>query len=192
MRAATLVLSILLFCGCASQIVEPSYYLLRSQQALPSGELTPSKDFSLGKVVIASYLDQPGLVMETEGGQLRPARQNLWAEPVYEGVRNILFVEIAQAMGEELLPSKLSKGTTVVDIRISELHGTYDGEAKLVAYWWLERDGKVLSSYRFTEVTSLTASGYSALVDAETALLKKLSQKIAASLVAPAPTEPKA
>ena len=86
-------------------------------------------------MVIASYLDQPGLVMETEGGQLRPARQNLWAEPVYEGVRNILFVEIAQAMGEELLPSKLSKGTTVVDIRISDFHGTYDGEAKLVAYW---------------------------------------------------------
>jgi uncharacterized lipoprotein YmbA len=80
----------------------------------------------------------------------------------------------------------------VVDIRIAELHGTFDGQAKLAAYWWLTRDGNILSVHRFSDVQSLAESGYGALVDAEVALLKELSQKIAASLVAPASTKPKA
>jgi len=100
-------------------------------------------------------------------------------------VRNILFVEIALASGEELLPSTLSEATTAVDIRIDELHGTYDGTAKLVAYWWLRRDGKVLSIHRFSESKVLGADGYSALVDTEEELLTALAQQIAASLVTP-------
>ena len=113
MKVASFVLAALLISGCASQTTEPSYYLLRPQQDLQSGQLNPSRDFSLGNVVIASYLNQPGLLIQTADDRLRPARQNLWAEPVYEGVRNILFVEIAQAKGEELLPSNVSKNTTV-------------------------------------------------------------------------------
>lgn len=185
MRLASFALAALLISGCANQAIEPSYYLLRPQQDLQSGQLNPSEDFSLGNVVIASYLDQPGLFIQTADGTLRPARQNLWAEPVYEGVRNILFVEIAQAKGEELLPSNLSKKTTVVDIRIDELHGTHDGTAKLVAYWWLKRDGKVLGIHRFSQTKTQAEDGYSALVDAERDLLKELAQQIAASLVIP-------
>jgi uncharacterized lipoprotein YmbA len=183
MRIASLIL-LLLLAGCATQTPEPDYYLLRPTEALQSGKLRPSKNFSLGNIVIASYLDQSGLLLETADGTLRAARQSLWAEPVYEGVRNILFVEIALANGEELLPTKLNKETTVVDIRIDEFHGTHDGNAKLVAYWWLQRDGEVLSIHRFSKSKALVADGYSALVDAEETLLTELAQEIAASLVA--------
>jgi uncharacterized protein len=186
MRLAYLLLVLaLLSSGCANQVTEPSYYLLRPSPDLPSGELNPSSNFALGNVVMASYLDQPGLLMETDDGRLRPARQNLWAEPVYEGVRNILFVEIAQAKGEELLPSKISAAKTVVDIRIDELHGTNDGHAKLIAYWWLHRDGEILGIHRFSRSRALTTDGYSALVAAEEGLLTEFAQAIAASLTVP-------
>jgi uncharacterized lipoprotein YmbA len=184
MNVAYLLLAVLLS-GCASQTIEPSYYLLRSNEDLQSRELNPSKNFSMGNVVIASYIDQQGLLMETADGEVRTAQHNLWAEPVYEGVRNFLMVEIAQAKGEDLLPSRLSNSTTVIDIRIDQLHGTRDGEAQLVAYWWLRRNGEVLSFYQFAETQALHAEGYAALVAAEEVLLTQLAKKIAASLVMP-------
>lgn len=182
MKVAHLLL-LLLLSGCASQTIEPSYYLLRSNQDLPSGKLSPSRDFSLGTVEIAAYIDQPGLVMATVDGQMRPAAYNLWAEPVYDGVSNFLATEIAQDHGRELLPAKLTKDTTVVNIRIDQLHGTLDGKATLVAYWWLVRENEVVALNRFSESRTLETSGYSALVDAEKALLAEFSKKIAASLV---------
>jgi uncharacterized protein len=186
MKVACLLLVVLL-AGCASQAVEPSYYLLRSGQDLSSSALSPSRDFSLGAVEIAPYLDQPGLVMETADGQMRPASQNLWAEPVFDGVRNFLATEIAQAHGQELLPTKLTMNTTVVNIRIDQLHGTRDGKATIVAYWWLVRADEVVALNRFSQSRTLQASGYSALVDAEKILLAELAQKIAASLVTTGP-----
>jgi uncharacterized lipoprotein YmbA len=98
-------------------------------------------------------------------------------------VRNFIATEIAHAHGQELLPTKMTTDTTVVNIRIDQLHGTLDGKAKIVAYWWLVRADKVVALNRFSESRSLEASGYSALVDAEKILLAELAAKIAASLV---------
>ncbi len=180
------VFLILLLAGCASEPVEPNYYLLRSNQDLASSKLNPSRDYSLGAVEIAPYLDQPGLVMETADGQMHPASQNLWAEPIFDGVRNFLVTEIAQAYGQELMPTDLAKNATAVNIRIDQLHGTRDGKARLVAYWWLVRKNEVVSLNRFSEARDLDASGYSALVDAEKILLAELATKIAASLASAA------
>jgi len=177
------VLLVVLLSGCASQTIEPTYYLLRSDQPLPSGALQPSTTFSLGTVEIAPYLDQAGVVLETTDGQPRPASHHLWAEPVFDGVRNFLTTEIAQAKGQELLPKPLSDATTAVNIRIDQLHGTGDGNARIVAYWWLTRADKVLSLNRFSDTQPLAASGYQALVDAEKSLLVQLARNIAASLV---------
>jgi len=180
------LLLVMLLVGCASQTVEePSYYLLRSGKDLPSSALSVSTLFSLGAVEIAPYLNQPGLVMETADGQMRPASQNLWAEPIFDGVRNFLSTEIAQAHGQELLPANLTSNSTVVNIRIDQLHGTRDGKAILVAYWWLVRADEVVALNRFANSRDLQMSGYSALVDAEKDLLRELAGRIAASLVSP-------
>jgi uncharacterized lipoprotein YmbA len=72
----------------------------------------------------------------------------------------------------------------VLDIRIDQLHGTYDGQAKLVAYWWLRRGNEVVSAYQFSEQRQLSADGYAALVSAQQALLSQLASEISATLVA--------
>jgi uncharacterized protein len=184
MKVASLLLVVLL-AGCASQAIEPSYYLIRSKHDQESRQLNPSPDFSMGSVVIAPYIDQPGLLMETADGEIRAARHHKWAEPVYEGVRNQLIVEIGQAKGEDILPANLGNTALTLDVRLDQLHGTNKGTAKLVAYWWLRRGKEVLAAYQFAEEQPLVEDGYSALVAAEQALLAKLAVKIAASLVVP-------
>ena len=182
MKVASLLLVVLLT-GCAGKAIEPSYYLIRSDNDLQSRALNPSKDFSMGSVVIASYIDQPGLLIETAEGEIRSARHNLWAEPVYEGVRNQLVVEIAQAKGEDILPVGLGNTAVVIDIRLDQLHGTNKGTAKLVAYWWLRRGQEVVAAYVFAEEQALVTDGYAALVAAEKALLSQLAKNIADTLV---------
>jgi uncharacterized lipoprotein YmbA len=182
MKVASLLLVVLLS-GCAGKAIEPSYYLMRSDHDLETRALNPSKDFSMGTVVIASYIDQPGLLMETTDGEIRSARYNLWAEPVYEGVRNQLMVEIAQAKGQDILPANLGNTPIVLDIRLDQLHGTNKGTAKLVAYWWLRRGNEVIAAYIFAEEQALVTDGYAALVAAEEVLLTQLAEKIAATLV---------
>ena len=53
-----------------------------------------------------------------------------------------------------------------------------DGKAKLVAYWWLRRDGEFLSAYQFAETLPLTSDGYGAMVQAEEELLTRLEQEL--------------
>ncbi|MCX2977624.1 PqiC family protein [Candidatus Marimicrobium litorale] len=179
----TYLLLLALLAGCAGQPTEPNSYLLRSSHQLTTRALEPSKEFSMGTVEVASYIDQPGLVLETKNGDMHAARNNLWAEPIYEGVRNLLVTNISQLSNMDLLPHKLTKTPIVLDIYIDQLHGTREGSAKLVALWWLRSGDQLVSAHQFSEEKPLTSAGYPALVQAEEALLEDLARAIANTLV---------
>ena len=182
MRTVSGLLLLVLLSACAGQTIEPSYYLLRTDKDLQSRPLQPDPEFTLGNVVIAPYIDQQGLVLETLQGEMRPASNHLWAEPLYESVRAFLVIEVSQARGRDVLPSRINKGATQIDVRIDQLHGTQDGQAKLVAYWWLYSKGEVGDSFQFAETLELAQEGYGALARAERILLSRLAYSIAASL----------
>ena len=179
----TYLLILALLAGCAGQPTEPSSYLLRSSHELQTRTLEPSTEFSMGTVEVASYIDQPGLVLETDNGEMHHARNNLWAEPVYEGVRNFLVISISHLSNMDLLPHKLAQTSIVLDIYIDQLHGTREGSAKLAALWWLRSGDQLVSAHQFSEEKSLESAGYPALVKAEEALLEDLARAIANTLV---------
>ena len=138
----------------------------------------------MGQVTIAPYINQPGLVLETATGEVHAAQYHLWAEPIYDSVRHQLMTEISQIRKEDILPADLARTPTVLDIRIDQLHGTNQGTAKLVAYWWLRRDQQVQAMYQFAQEQALEADGYQALVAAEEHLLRQLAKSIAATMTA--------
>ncbi len=184
--AGLLVAATVLLAACGGKQIEPSYYLLRPAVKQESRQMAPSDNFALGRITIAPYLDQAGLMLQTGDGEIRPAKHHLWAEPMYDGVHSFLIKEISRAKGEDILPARLVADSVVVEVRVEELHGTADGRAILVAYWWLRRDSDVLAAYQFSEYKTLSGDGYQALVQAERALLSELAEKIAASMATPA------
>ena len=101
-----LLIALLILTGCAGQVVEPNYYLMRASNDVQSGKMNPSSEFSMGKVITASYIDQAGLMIETGAGEIRAAKLHLWAEPISDGVRRQLMVEIGQALGKDLFKLK--------------------------------------------------------------------------------------
>ena len=177
MKIASILLLILL-AACSSQPVNTHYYLLRGDREPETRTMVASPNYALGKVMTAPYMNQPGMVLEVAAGQVRPAQNHQWAEPLRDGIRVLLQREISAQLGADVFPESMSRADTAVDIRIDQLHGTYDGKAVLIAYWWLRRGDEILEPNQFGEKLALRADGYQALAEAEKLLLTKLASQI--------------
>jgi uncharacterized lipoprotein YmbA len=182
MKTAIILAVALLAAACSGTPVQTQYYLLRSDIEQRSRDLAPSHNYAMGRIIIAPYIEQPGIILETAAGEIRPAMHNQWAEPMVQGLQQFLRVEVSSGVGEDIFPEGYSRGELVFDVRIDQLHGTAGGDAQLVAYWWLRRDGDIQSSHQMAETRALSRDGYAALVDAQKALLSDLARRISETL----------
>ncbi len=182
MRITAILLGIALLAACSGTPTQTQYYLLRTDAPGSTRDLSPSKEFAVGRVTVAPYIDQAGLILEVGGGEIHPARYHQWAEPMPEALRHLLRVEVSRALDMDLFPSEISEADTFFDVRIDQLHGTANGEAVLVAYWGVRREGELIETYQFSERRALPADGYAALANAFEDLLVDLSGEIADSL----------
>lgn len=183
MIRALCLFPILVLCACASPAPEPTYYLLRPATQAGSGTLQASAEYRLGEIEIAPYINQSGLLLETGEGQVRPAALHLWAEPIHAGIHSYLSQEISRLYGREIATTAGAPAS--IAIRIDQLHGTLQGEARLVAYWWIQRGEEVDGLSRFARSLPLAENGYAALAAAERELLSQLAAEIAAGLATP-------
>jgi uncharacterized lipoprotein YmbA len=189
MRAFVALLPVcLLLAACAggTKAPDPTFYLLRSEARAPDGLKKPAVDIGINRVSVADYLGQQGIVVATNGGQIRPARQHLWAESLDSSIRLFLQDAISVELGYPVSADvgRRRSWKFLVDVRIDEWHGSLDGEARILASWVLIDVSKdrVLSRHRFEQTGALKADGYDALVAAQTDLLDALAVEIAMSL----------
>jgi uncharacterized lipoprotein YmbA len=193
MRHAPKLLPLLLTLACAGSAPTPTQYLLRGE-AVPGTEQVPAaRSVRLERVSVAPYLDQTGLVVEVEPGQLQAARQHLWAEPLGSGLLSLLRSELSSALGRQVSagPGRASRDY-VVWVYVDELHGSMRGSATIDASYRIEsRGAQPIREYRFSRSTPLPREGYPGLVDAQVSLTQALARAIADSLreieEAPAP-----
>ena len=177
-----IILVALLVSGCSSQTVETTnYYLLRSDVKMESGTESASS-IVLGRVEVATYIDQPGLVLGNSGTQIHVARHHQWAEPLRVSLRRFLALEISSMLNAPVAVAGDKKNATTVNVTVDQLHGNSQGEAILIAFWEVITADGSSEMYRFSDSGRLTRDGYEALVVAEQALLQSLSQQIAQSL----------
>jgi hypothetical protein len=188
-KTAILVALVLAGCG-GTPAQEPEFYLLRSDAVNATSDTGDVADISLGDIWIASYINRSGIVVETANGTFLPARFNLWAEPLREGLRTFLADEISSSLGRRIRTARHNDTdwreytSAVIDLQIRELHGTSTGEATLAARWAIvdPQARSVVSEHDFSGRTALTADGYPALVAAEKQLLSQLADAIAQTL----------
>ena len=174
-----------LLLACGGSAPPRTLYLLRGPVGTQQGRLEAPRAVGLGRVAVASYLDQPGLVVETEGRQVQPARLHNWAEPLDEGLRHLLGAELARALGYPLLGDSIPRSAWdyAVDVDVERLHGTMGGEAVLSARYRITPPaGGAAAEFGFTQTAALPSEGYAGLVDAEAALVASLADAIARSL----------
>jgi uncharacterized lipoprotein YmbA len=184
MRTAAFVCALLLL-ACASDPPARTHYLLRADLPDETSQVEAPVVIGVGRVTIAPYLGRPGLVIESDDHQVRPARYHVWAEPLDEGLRRYLRTEISNRLGYAIRAdaSRRADWDYAVDVVIDQLHGTLSGEALLAAGWRISRaDGREIAAYVLSKSEPLAMDGYQGLVNAEIVLLQKLAARIAESL----------
>ncbi|MEJ2531596.1 MAG: PqiC family protein [Halioglobus sp.] len=180
---------LLLVAACVSQPPQTSTYLLRADGDPQSLRREPATDIAFGRLELAGYIDQPGLVLKTGEGEVHAARYHQWAEPLRASLEALLQSEISRQLGRDIRFQPDGAVGTRIDVIIDQLHGNADGEAELVAAWRLRRIQGGDEVHRFVGSQPLERNGYAALVEAERQLLLRLAGAITASVVAAAGPE---
>lgn len=183
----TAFLSLFLLMACAGSPPPPrTQYLMRADVAEQVTRVETPVSIGLQRVTVAPYLGQNGVVVETEIHQIRPARYHLWAEPLDEGLRQLLRAEISKSLGYEISgdPAQRAGWDYAVDVGVEEFHGTLSGDARLIADWRITRGAafEEVGSFRFARSVPLAREGYAGLVEAEIGLARELAVAIAGSL----------
>jgi len=179
------LIALLLVAGCSSSVPTLQQYLLRADAPSQYSVAEQSDVVGIGAVNVATYIDSLGLVLETREGEVRAARDHQWAEPLRESLRVFFAREISADTGRVIRARRSGESDWQrrIDIRIDELHGTADGNARLVAYWVVVNDKRaVVSENGFVDKEPLSQDGYDALVQAQKKLLLRLATAISASL----------
>lgn len=182
----TALLSMLVLAGCAGTTPDTTRYLLPAAAPAGTARVEPPVWIGLGRVSVAPYLSQAGLVVETREHQVRPARFHHWAEPLADGLRRFLRSEISASLGFEIGAdvSQRRRWDQTVDVSIDRMHGNLSGEALLVARWWIVPGSgqEESAAFRFAASQPLSRQGYPGLVDAQIELARQLAVAIAESL----------
>lgn len=190
MKKLLIVISALVLIGCAGKAPpDLEQYLLRSDSANQFNGAELAR-IGIGSLRVSSYIDQPGLVIETTEGSMHAARYHQWAEPLRESLRLVLANDVASAIGEPVRPRVYGETNwklytdKMIDITIERMHGTANGDALLVAYWAVIDPGarSVLSEHEFSRTVPLSTSGYPGLVSSYKDLLNSLAGEIGQSL----------
>ncbi|MEE8310761.1 MAG: ABC-type transport auxiliary lipoprotein family protein [Candidatus Binatia bacterium] len=185
-KRMTVILAGVVLVSCAGSTPPRTQYLLRAEPVERSVRVRAPVHVGLGRVVVAPYLHQSGIVVETEASQVRAARQHQWAEPLEAGLRSYLRAEISNALGYEVSADRADRPhwDYAVDVHIDRLHGTMTGTAVIDASYRItpRAASKQATEYRFSRSTSLPRDGYPGLVEAEAGLARELAAAIAASL----------
>jgi uncharacterized lipoprotein YmbA len=162
-----------------------SYYLLTADGPAPSGG---GRGIGIGPVVLAEYVDRPNLVMAEDGNRLGIAEDHRWAGDLSSSISRVTAANLGRRLGTgnvRQYPWRGDEGLDVqVVVEIRQFHGTADGNAVIEAGWRAYAlPGRGLRASRtFVDSEPLAGDGYGELAAAQSRLLSRLADDIAAGL----------
>ncbi len=182
LKSTAAALFALLLAGCAGS---RSFYMLTADGPSPSGG---GRAIGVGPVLLAEYIDRPNLVLQDAPNTLSVAEDHRWAGDLGAAIERVTASNLARRLDTGNVRTypwqhddEISQQVTL-DIR--QLHGGEDGYAVIEAGWRVYSlpDRKLKASRTFVAREELAADGYQALVAAQSRLLARLADDIAAGM----------
>lgn len=173
----------LLLAACSQP--DKSFYMLTPAGPAPSGG---GVGIGVGPVSLAEYIDRANLVTQEAPNQLAVAEDHRWAGDLSAGVARVVAVNLGRNLKSGnvrtypwLRDDEINYQVTL-DVR--QLHSETDGFAVIEAGWRVyELPARRLRASRtFTDREALEADGYNASVAAQSRLIARMSEQIAASI----------
>ncbi|WP_136254346.1 PqiC family protein [Onishia niordana] len=177
-RPLALLMLLSVLAGCATNAAPARHYGLPADQVAASetdiSESSPpdgERFLVIRPLDLASFLEQPGIMLQLDDITLNPARDHLWAEelgPMLErGLRRRLSHRLPQTrVISENNPAAPPRAMTL-RLELTSFQGRYDGQAVAAGQWQLrDAEGTLLTLDSFDVETPLDTDGYPALVRA--------------------------
>lgn len=161
-------LILLLFACGSTPDTETHYFVLNPNHSVENNSAI-SNNIKLQPIQLAKFLDQPGLVLQTDLHEVKVAHYHRWAEPL----KTNLHRYIAQSIGI----GSTDEATQTLEIHFQQFHGSQDGIAIASGYWKLNN-----ASYPFSYTAPLTKTGYPELVKQLATLLDILVEDISSKI----------
>lgn len=183
MHRLFLLLSAVLLAGCAQP--NKTFYVLTASGPVPSGG---GVGIGVGPVALAEYLDRPNLVTQQAPNQLGVAEDHRWAGDLTDNIARVVAADLGRILrtgNVRTYPWQTdSEISYQVTLDIRQLHSEADGNAVIEAGWraYTLPDRRLKVSKTFTASEPLASDGYNASVAAQSRLLERLADNIAASL----------
>lgn len=179
-KNVSLIGLILLLSACGSTPKEETHYFVLNPSHSPSLSQDQSQSTSLNSAVsaepialqpvqLAKYLDQPGIVLQTDQHEIKVAHFHRWAEPL----KHNLHRYITQSIGF----STINDASRTLEVHFQNFNGTQNGSAIVSGYWVFNQ-----KQHPFSYQAPLTNSGYTELVKQLALLLDQLCADIAAQI----------
>lgn len=191
----SLLISALLLSGC-SQTLQPDtsqFYLLTSDSQA-NNKTNAIHVIGLRPVTVASYIDNPGIALQTSDNRIRIANHHLWAEEPNLAITRVLHGELNNLLSNSRIDNgQLGRNEDwqyILTTHVDQFHGTEKGLAVFSGYWRFEsskiqnnqlegipQESNVLISARFNLSSPIEKPGYTALVSELRKLLTQLSEQ---------------
>lgn len=175
--------AVLLLAGCASPA--KTFYVLSASGPMPSGGGT---GIGVGPITVAEYIDRPNLIIQQAPNQLAVAEDHRWAGDLSASIARVTAANLGRQLGTgnvRTYPWHSDDGIRYqVTLDVRQLHSQEDGYAVIEAGWraYSFPDRRLKASKTFTDREALESDGYNASVAAQSRLLERLAESIAASL----------
>jgi len=183
MNRLFLFIAALLLGSCAQP--SKTFYVLTAAGPMPTGG---GVGIGVGPVSIAEYLNRPNLVIQQGPNQLAVSEDHRWAGDLSASIARVTATNLGRQMKSgnvrtyPWLRDDEIRYQVTLDIR--QLHSEDDGYAVIEAGWraYLLPERTLKASRTFVDREPLQADGYSPMVAAQSRLLERLAENIAAGL----------
>ena len=184
---ACLIMS-LFACGSKPPPETQYFVLTPNTVSSTSDEATFDKVLVIEPIKLAKFLDQPGIVMQTDSHKISVAHYHRWGEPIKKNMRRFITDTLKGSLSYPVMHETIGLGNDVnvlsLTISINQFNGVADGAAVLSGEWILldENSGSVKTRESFHHKAALTQDGYTELVNQLATLLDRLCKDISDSI----------
>jgi len=183
MKRFLILLTALVLGGCAQP--NKTFYVLTASGPVPTGG---GVGIGVGPISLAEYLDRANLVTQEAPNQLGVAEDHRWAGDLTENISRVTAADLGRLLhtgNVRTYPWQTdSEIRYQVTLDVRQLHSGTDGYAVCEIGWraYSLPERTLKASKTFSDREPLEADGFNASVAAQSRLLQRLSENIAAGL----------
>ena len=190
MKILITVCLVLILFACGSKPPPETQYFVLTPSTQTNASLINEHNnvVLLNPIRLAEFLDQPGIVMQTDTHQIKVAHYHRWAEPLkrnmHRFIRETLNVKLTDYIVLDKIRSDENVSKKSLLISVNQFNGITDGSAVLAGEWVLidESTKSVLNKEAFHFKASIENDGYKELVNQLAVLLEQFCSEIAQTI----------